>query len=372
VPLLDTYPHRPADRGAAAQLTARGPPPPRGSRPSTHAPTGSPPVAGARVRESAAERRSLAAADLRSRRPPGASPLRPMHPEHPTLMDPRTTSRRAARGRRRPPVRRPGLYVGVAAAGAVLLNVLAGPDPAAQAEAGAEPVSVAAQLGLTAQTGPAAASPDLAPLADLAASRGTREAEQTAAQQAQAAADQVVLDQQVAAAEAAAAEAAAAETRAAEEAAAQQQQAAAAAEAVPAAGAEDEAVAAATSVAATAVARISNSSGSVKPQVQAAADAVVSSVPGADDITLGGTRASATDPAGHPSGLALDYMVMADAALGDAIVAYHVAHWAELGVDYLIWEQRMLSSPGGSWQTMADRGGTTANHYDHVHVNYEG
>jgi hypothetical protein len=30
----------------------------------------------------------------------------------------------------------------------------------------------------------------------------------------------------------------------------------------------------------------------------------------------------------------------------------------------------MLSSPHGSWQPMADRGSPTANHMDHVHVNY--
>ena len=36
------------------------------------------------------------------------------------------------------------------------------------------------------------------------------------------------------------------------------------------------------------------------------------------------------------------------------------------------WQQRMLSSPTGSWKPMADRGGTTANHHDHVHVNYRG
>jgi hypothetical protein len=63
-------------------------------------------------------------------------------------------------------------------------------------------------------------------------------------------------------------------------------------------------------------------------------------------------------------------MVLTDAALGDAIVAYHVEHWSELGVAYVIWEQRMLSSPGGSWKQMEDRGGVTENHYDHVHVNY--
>jgi hypothetical protein len=32
----------------------------------------------------------------------------------------------------------------------------------------------------------------------------------------------------------------------------------------------------------------------------------------------------------------------------------------------------MLSSPGGSWKAMEDRGGVTANHFDHVHVNYTG
>ena len=117
-------------------------------------------------------------------------------------------------------------------------------------------------------------------------------------------------------------------------------------------------------------ARISNTAGAINPRAQAAADAVVSNVPGAASITLGGTRASAADPGGHPSGLAVDYMVMTNAALGDAIVAYHVAHWNELGVEYLIWEQRMLSSPGGSWKQMENRGGTTANHFDHVHVNY--
>ncbi len=104
--------------------------------------------------------------------------------------------------------------------------------------------------------------------------------------------------------------------------------------------------------------------------MQAAANAVVSNVPGASGITLGGTRASAADPGGHPSGKALDYMVMSDAALGDAIAQYHIDHWDELGVEYIIWQQRMLSSPGGSWSSMEDRGSTTANHYDHVHVNY--
>jgi hypothetical protein len=296
-------------------------------------------------------------------------------------MDFRTTTSgrrdRATRERHRPPSasRRPGLYLGMAAAGALAVTVLIGTEPAAQVEAGAgssESVSVAQQLGLTAQSAPVEATPDLQPLEQLAASRSTREAAQTAAQQVQAAADQAVLDRQRAEAEAAAQQQAAA----AAEAAAQQQAAAAAAEQQTAATAAEqqsvETVEATTSVAAGAVARISNSSGKVKPQAQAAADAVVSNVPGAGGITIGGTRASATDPGGHPSGLALDYMVGSNDSLGDAIVQYHIAHWNELGVEYVIWQQRILSSPNGSWKQMADRGGATANHMDHPHVNYRG
>ncbi|MEI4272232.1 hypothetical protein TEK04_10905 [Klenkia sp. LSe6-5] len=249
--------------------------------------------------------------------------------------------------------RRPAMYLGLTASGAVLAHVLIGAAPASTPVAATEPASVAASLGLTADVAPA---PDLGQLADLAASRSTREDQQAAASAAQAAADQAVLDQQ--AAEAAAAEAAA---QAAAEAAA----AAAAKEA-----AEAAAVAAAPANAVSGIAKITNSAGPVKAVVQAAADAVVTNVPGADSITLGGTRASAADPHGHPSGYALDYMVMRDAALGDAIVQYHIDHWSELRVEYIIWEQRMLSSPGGSWVMMEDRGGTTANHFDHPHVNY--
>jgi hypothetical protein len=310
-------------------------------------------------------------------------------------MDPRTTTgraadrrRRATRARHRPPssVRRPSLYLGAAVAGAVLVNVLVGTGPAAHAEAGdAEPVSVAQQLGLEQQAGPVDVTEDLRPLEELAASRSSREAAQTAAQQSQAAADQAALDRQRAEAEAAAraaaeaeaaaraaAEAEAAQAAAAQAAAASAAKAAAAAKpaaagkAGPAAQQRSGGAAAATAAAVAAVARISNSAGPVAPHVQAAANAVVSNVSGITSI--GGTRASAADPNGHPSGLAVDYMV--SPAVGDAVVQYHVAHWDELGVDYLIWQQRMLSSPNGGWKAMADRGGATANHMDHVHVNH--
>ncbi|OMQ16083.1 hypothetical protein A7K94_0204950 [Modestobacter sp. VKM Ac-2676] len=121
----------------------------------------------------------------------------------------------------------------------------------------------------------------------------------------------------------------------------------------------------------SAVARITNTAGPVRPHVASAADAVVSNVPGAGGVTIGGTRPGAADMNGHPAGLALDFMVMSDAALGDAVVQYHVANWDELGVKYIIWQQRMLSSPTGSWSPMADRGSVTANHFDHPHVSYQ-
>ncbi|MGR6964578.1 hypothetical protein ACU610_08980 [Geodermatophilus sp. URMC 61] len=289
-------------------------------------------------------------------------------------MDTRTTTAgRLGRARRRPPaaVRRPALYLGVATAGAVLVGAVVGPEPAAQAEAApSETVSVARELGLTARSGPVDVTTELQPLQDLAASRSTREAAETAAQQAQAAADQAVLDRQKAEAEAAAK--AQAEAEAAAKAAAEAAVAAAAAPVQAGAAAPAAAAPRASAAAAGRVARITNTAGPIAGVVQAAANRVVSEVPGAGSITLGGTRPSAADPGGHPSGLALDYMVGSNAALGDAIVAYHIAHWDELGVDYVIWQQRMLSSPNGSWKAMADRGGATANHMDHPHVNYRG
>jgi hypothetical protein len=134
-------------------------------------------------------------------------------------MNPRTTTSGATRSRRRPPaaVRRPALYLAVAAAGAVLMNVIIGSDPAAQAgTAQSESVSVAQQLGLSSQSSSTVTGEDLQPLQELTASRSQREAEQAQAVQAQQAADQAERDRQ--AAEAAAAEKAAAEARAAEEA----------------------------------------------------------------------------------------------------------------------------------------------------------
>ena len=69
----------------------------------------------------------------------------------------------------------------------------------------------------------------------------------------------------------------------------------------------------------------------------------------------------------HATGHALDIMVSSD--LGNEIAAFLQEHRAELGIEYLIWRQRIWRpSTSGAWRGMSDRGGATANHYDHVHV----
>ncbi|AXT84794.1 ligand-binding protein SH3 [Aeromicrobium sp. A1-2] len=69
----------------------------------------------------------------------------------------------------------------------------------------------------------------------------------------------------------------------------------------------------------------------------------------------------------HATGQALDIMVSSD--VGNEVAAFLMEHRAELGVEYIIWRQRIwrpATSP--NWRGMSDRGGATANHMDHVHV----
>jgi hypothetical protein len=79
----------------------------------------------------------------------------------------------------------------------------------------------------------------------------------------------------------------------------------------------------------------------------------------------GGLRGSGGD---HGSGHALD--IMSTGSLGDAIARYVRSHAAAFGVKEVIWSQHIWSVQRSSegWRPMADRGSTTANHYDHVHV----
>ncbi|MGY1827779.1 LysM peptidoglycan-binding domain-containing protein [Blastococcus sp. SYSU DS0541] len=77
-----------------------------------------------------------------------------------------------------------------------------------------------------------------------------------------------------------------------------------------------------------------------------------------------------TRPGHSPTaGLAADFMVYADSAKGDAVAQYVIDNAARLGVEYVIWEQRIAGTwTGWAWQGMEDRGSPTANHMDHPHV----
>lgn len=88
---------------------------------------------------------------------------------------------------------------------------------------------------------------------------------------------------------------------------------------------------------------------------------------------IGGYRADALK--WHPQGLALDIMVSSTypplspqgIALGNGIRDFLLKNAKVLGVDHVIWRQHMYY-PGGGVEAMEDRGGLTANHFDHVHV----
>ncbi|MCM0622277.1 hypothetical protein [Nocardioides bruguierae] len=70
----------------------------------------------------------------------------------------------------------------------------------------------------------------------------------------------------------------------------------------------------------------------------------------------------------HSQGLAIDVMVSGD--LGWDVADYLRANYSALDIEYLIYAQHIWSVERASegWRPMEDRGSTTANHYDHVHV----
>ncbi|MFB4274085.1 MULTISPECIES: coiled-coil domain-containing protein [unclassified Nonomuraea] len=78
----------------------------------------------------------------------------------------------------------------------------------------------------------------------------------------------------------------------------------------------------------------------------------------------------------HPLGRACDFMLSRGGAMpsaaelerGDQIAAWAIKNAKRLGIMYIIFRQRIWHVRTGSWRTMSDRGGTTANHYDHPHI----
>ena len=100
----------------------------------------------------------------------------------------------------------------------------------------------------------------------------------------------------------------------------------------------------------------------VSPNVVAVHEAVCANFP---ELTSYGTFRSDGE---HSQGLAIDIMVSGDR--GWQVAEFVRAHYSELGVSYIMYSQRIWSvdRSGEGWRYVEDRGSTTANHYDHVHV----
>ncbi len=105
----------------------------------------------------------------------------------------------------------------------------------------------------------------------------------------------------------------------------------------------------------------SGSYGGVADSVQEVGNAMECVFPGHDVLGVG-SRGGQSD---HPGGYALDFMTTS----GDAIADCVIENKSALGVEYVIWDQRI--NTGSGWEGMEDRGGATANHEDHVHISFE-
>jgi len=78
----------------------------------------------------------------------------------------------------------------------------------------------------------------------------------------------------------------------------------------------------------------------------------------------------------HPLGRACDFMLSrggafpspAEVQRGNEIAAWAIKNARRLGIMYIIYRQRIWHTRTGAWRVMTDRGGATANHYDHPHI----
>ena len=91
--------------------------------------------------------------------------------------------------------------------------------------------------------------------------------------------------------------------------------------------------------------------------------------------TIGCFRGGA-DAQDHATGQACDFMVSTGGRMpsasgrsqGDQTANYAIANASRLGIKYVIWRQRIYDMRSPGWRMMENRGGITANHYDHVHI----
>ena len=113
------------------------------------------------------------------------------------------------------------------------------------------------------------------------------------------------------------------------------------------------------------------------PHLQPQAEAFRQEIAAKFGITnIGGYRAG--DPDDHGKGLAVDVMVPTSSQLGDQVAQYAIDNMDRAGISYVIWKQQFympvdnIYGPANTWNQMPDRGGDTANHYDHVHISFNG
>lgn len=113
------------------------------------------------------------------------------------------------------------------------------------------------------------------------------------------------------------------------------------------------------------------------PNLQPQAEAFRQEIAAKFGITnIGGYRAG--DPDDHGKGLAVDVMVPTSSQLGDQVAQYAIDNMDRAGISYVIWKQQFympvdnIYGPANTWNQMPDRGGDTANHYDHVHISFNG
>lgn len=113
------------------------------------------------------------------------------------------------------------------------------------------------------------------------------------------------------------------------------------------------------------------------PNLQPQAEAFRQEIAAKFGITnIGGYREG--DPDDHGKGLAVDVMVPTNSELGDQVAQYAIDNMDRAGISYIIWKQQFympvdnIYGPANTWNQMPDRGGDTANHYDHVHISFNG
>jgi hypothetical protein len=110
--------------------------------------------------------------------------------------------------------------------------------------------------------------------------------------------------------------------------------------------------------------------GGVLPHVAASGDAIARAL---GIRSIGGRAGRPGNYSDHPRGLALDFMVGANTALGNRVANVLTTQWLAHKIKYLIWNARYAGSPG-RWSGYSHPLGwtdPTSMHRDHVHASYK-